>query len=138
MNRAQVVDLLSYAAACDQRTIGDADVLVWHDIIGPLDFDTVLAAMRQHYRRAPDIRLKPGHLWQMCRTQTDAEVAEADLARPCEHGRICDACKGVHHPDEECDVLVPNSTLALRVAETFRRPSELETTPQLQTAQEAS
>ena len=127
MNRAQVVDLLSYAAACDQRTVGDADVLVWHDMIGALDFEAALAAMRQHYRRMPDVRLKPGHLWQMCRTQTDAEAAEADLARPCEHGRICNTCKAVHHPDEPCDVLVPNSALQQRVVDLFRRPAQIET-----------
>lgn len=128
MNRAQVVDLLSYAAACDQRTVGDADVLVWHDMIGTLDFEAALAAMRQHYRRMPDVRLKPGHLWQMCRTQTDAEAAEADLARPCEHGRICPDCKAVHHADESCDVLVTNSELAQHVVDLFRRPAQIEAT----------
>lgn len=103
MNRAQIVDLLTYAAACDQRTVGEADVLVWFDMLAPLDYATAAEAMRQHYRRQPDVRLKPGHLWQMCATRTDGDAA--DNARPCEHGSICDRCKLVHHAAEPCHVL---------------------------------
>lgn len=133
MNRAQIVDLLTYAAACDQRTIGDSDVLVWHDMLGAIDFDAALSAMRQHYRRNPDVRLKPGHLWQLCRTQTDAEAAAHDLAQPCEHGVICATCKLVHHPHEPCDVLTHRAELEARIVSLFRRPSELESAPSPQT-----
>lgn len=115
MNRSQVVDLLTYAAACDQRTVGEADILVWFDMLAPLDFDACLAAARQHYRRSPDVRLKPGHLWQMCVKRTDAEVAtafaqsctcrSAGTCPVCDHGVICGTCKGVHRPDEACTVL---------------------------------
>lgn len=104
MNRAQIVDLLTYAAACDQRTVGQADVIVWFDILGPIDYTTAAEAMRQHYRRNPDTRLKPGHLWQMCATRTDGDLT-TDLAQPCEHGTICGRCKAVHHALEPCSVL---------------------------------
>ncbi len=105
MNRAQVVDLLTYAAACDQRTVGDTDVLVWFDMLAPLDFQAALAAMRQHYRRQPDVRLKPGHLWQMCISRTDGDAAEAALMPPCNQGTYCPRCKLIHHDHEPCSVL---------------------------------
>lgn len=116
MNRSEVVDLLTYAAACDQRTVGEADVLVWFDMLAPLDFDACLTAARQHYRRSPDVRLKPGHLWQMCATRTDSEAADAGhltvctcagagTCPVCVHGVICGTCKGVHRADEPCTVL---------------------------------
>ena len=107
MNRTEVIDLLSYAAACDQRTVGDTDVLVWFDMLAPIRFKDALQAMRQHYRRQPDVRLKPGHLWQLCRTVTDAEAAERDLRTSCDHGTLCGTCSAVHQPDEPCVVLKP-------------------------------
>jgi hypothetical protein len=116
MNRAQVVELLAYAAACDQRTIGDADVLVWHDILAPLDYETCRTAMRQHYRRQPDVRLKPGHLWQACATRTDVEAAvQHDV-----DGALCSGCKAFHHQHEPCTVLVPiPPALASAITEVF-------------------
>lgn len=106
MNRAQIVDLLTYCAACDQRTVGDTDVAVWFDMLAPLDFDKALTAARTHYRRQPDVRLKPGHIWTMCRTATDSEVDPA-LRQHCEQGTYCDDCKCVHQPGEPCNVLGP-------------------------------
>lgn len=123
MNRAQVVELLAYAAACDARTVGDADVLAWHDILAPLDFEDCQKAMRLHYRRQPDVRLKPGHLWQMCATRTDAEAAVVDRWPD---GILCARCKAVHHDHEPCTVLVPAPpALAAAVAEAFATVEQL-------------
>jgi hypothetical protein len=105
MNRAQTLDLLTYCAACDQRTVGETDLAVWFDMLGPLDFDRALESARQHYRRQPDVRLKPGHIWQLCKTVTEAERLDHDLAVPCDQGVLCGRCKAVHHVTESCDVL---------------------------------
>lgn len=103
MNREEIVNLLTYAAACDQRTVGEADVLVWFDMLAPLDFRACLDAMRMHYRRNPDVRLKPGHLWQLAATRTDGE--DFPNVVPCEQGQFCHRCKLVHHQHEDCSVL---------------------------------
>jgi len=49
MNRAQVAGLLSFAAAFDKRTIGDADILAWHEVLDGLDFDTARDAVKRWY-----------------------------------------------------------------------------------------
>lgn len=49
MNRAQVAELLAYVAAFDRRTIGDADVLAWHEVLGDLDPDDAHTTARAWY-----------------------------------------------------------------------------------------
>lgn len=99
MNRQDVIRLLTYAAACDARTVAEEDLYAWYDILAPLDFSDCLAAARKHYRAAPDVRLKPGHLWQLAHKSTGPTAVDA-----CEQGILCDDCKLVHRPDEPCDV----------------------------------
>lgn len=50
MTRGDVARLLAYMAAFDKRTLGDADVLAWHDAIGDLDFEPARLAVRDWYR----------------------------------------------------------------------------------------
>jgi hypothetical protein len=112
MNRAQIVDLLTYCAACDQRTVGETDVAVWFDQLAPIDFERALEAARQHYRRQPDVRLKPGHIWMLCKTVTDVDAADRALTdTTCDHGRWHRECGQVHHDDEPCSVLVTKPAL---------------------------
>lgn len=50
MTRGDVARLLAYMAAFDKRTLGDADVLAWHDAIGDLEYEPAKLAVRDWYR----------------------------------------------------------------------------------------
>lgn len=60
MTPEDVVDVLAKAAAFDQRTIGKADVLAWHEVIGDLDRDDALTAVARFYGTVTERRLMPG------------------------------------------------------------------------------
>lgn len=49
MNRSDTNKVLAKMAAYDRRTVGIADVAAWHEIIGDLDYDDCLTAVRDHY-----------------------------------------------------------------------------------------
>lgn len=49
MNRSDTAKVLAKMTAYDRRTVGLADVAAWHEIIGDLDYDDCLAAVRDHY-----------------------------------------------------------------------------------------
>lgn len=50
MTPADTARVLTKCAAYDQRTIGQADVLAWHEIIAGLELADALDAVRRHYR----------------------------------------------------------------------------------------
>ncbi len=61
MDARDVARVLTKAAAFDQRTVGDGDILAWLDAIGDLDVVDALAAVTRHYRDSTDF-LRPAHL----------------------------------------------------------------------------
>jgi hypothetical protein len=61
MNLRETAKVLAKAAAFDQRTVGEADVLAWHETIADLDAEDALAAVTRWYRDRAD-RLMPSHL----------------------------------------------------------------------------
>lgn len=63
MTPSQVAELLSVAAAFDQRTIGEFDIGAWHAAIGDLDFDDARASLVAHYRDRRD-RVMPADIRQ--------------------------------------------------------------------------
>lgn len=64
MTPGDVARVLTAAAARDGRTIGDADVLAWHQDIGDLEYADALEAVSRHYQHTTD-RLMPAHLRQL-------------------------------------------------------------------------
>lgn len=50
MTLEETVDLLTAAAAFDRRTVGKADAVAWHAVLGDLDFQDAQAAVIAHYR----------------------------------------------------------------------------------------
>lgn len=54
MNRSQTALLLGLAAAYDRRTIGEADVEAWHDVLGDISFADAKTAVKDHYRESND------------------------------------------------------------------------------------
>lgn len=50
MTLNETVDLLTVAAAFDQRTIGEGDAIAWHAAVGDLSFTDSRQAVIVHYR----------------------------------------------------------------------------------------
>ncbi|WP_073793147.1 zinc finger domain-containing protein [Streptomyces uncialis] len=46
---SQTAELLSFAAAFDRRTIGEADVLAWQTVLADIDFNAARQAVTAHY-----------------------------------------------------------------------------------------
>lgn len=61
MTPADVARVLAKAAAFDQRTVGEADVMAWHEILAGYDLGDALAAVTRHYRESTD-RIMPAQL----------------------------------------------------------------------------
>lgn len=66
MNRSDVVDVLAKASAFDQRTVGDADVLAWYEVLAEVPRDDALQAVTEHYR-ASTTRLWPADVLRIAR-----------------------------------------------------------------------
>jgi len=49
MTPSQIADLLGFCAAFDRRTVGTADALAWHTVLGDLDFNEARQAVTEHY-----------------------------------------------------------------------------------------
>jgi hypothetical protein len=45
----EIGQLLAYAAAFDKRTVGEADVIAWHDVLSDLHYDRAKDAIRAWY-----------------------------------------------------------------------------------------
>lgn len=66
MTRGDIGRLLAYMAAFDKRTIGDADVIAWHDAVGDLDFRPALEAVRRWYGIEGNRWIMPGDVRGGC------------------------------------------------------------------------
>ena len=75
MNREDVIDLLSIAAAATRRSVGNTDVEIWHGILARDDVDHALQAIREHFAERPGVWLEPGHIHQRCRALANDELA---------------------------------------------------------------
>lgn len=77
MNLAEAAAVLAKAAAFDRRTIGEADILAWHDALADLPLGDCLAAVTEHYRDSTDW-LMPAHIR---RTANDLDRARRRKVR---------------------------------------------------------
>lgn len=50
MTPGDTARLLAKLAAFDQRTVGEPDVLAWHEVLGHFDLQDCLVAVTEHYR----------------------------------------------------------------------------------------
>lgn len=100
MNVHEAATVLAKAAAYDRRTVGEADILAWHEALADLDAGGALDAVAAHYRDSTDW-LMPAHVRQLVADlQRQRRRAELDAA----HNGAIDAAP---------------------VTRTFRRPAEL-------------
>lgn len=79
MNRSETALLLGSIAARDQRTIGETDVLAWHEDLGDLPFEDTRAAVSRHFRESTD-RIMPAHIRRQVRIIRDERRASAEVA----------------------------------------------------------
>lgn len=83
MNRAETGGLLALCVAFDRRTVGDADILAWHEVLNDLPFEDCKAAVMDHFRSSKewlmpaDIRATVGRLRAARLAHPDA-VPDAD------------------------------------------------------------
>lgn len=87
MNKSDVVDVLTMVAAGDRRTVGDADVQMWHLVIGDIPKDFALSAVVAHRRDRPGVWIEPGHIaerWAVFRREQSKNGARVtlDVTRP--------------------------------------------------------
>jgi hypothetical protein len=61
MTPGEVARLLAAAAMFDYRKIEKADAQAWHFVLGDLDFDDAMEALRRHYAESTE-RLMPAHV----------------------------------------------------------------------------
>lgn len=97
MNLAEASAVLAKAAAFDRRTVGEADILAWHDALGDLPAADCLAAVTEHYRESTDW-LMPAHVRRIAdtldrarrrkaREQLEADELQAAIAASPLHDR---------------------------------------------------
>lgn len=82
MNRDDVIDVLTVVAAATRRTVGDADVAIWQEVIGGDDKKLALRAVRDHLKECPGVWLEPGHVHQRVRA-----IVRDQLEREPDHMR---------------------------------------------------
>lgn len=70
MTPEDVVDVLSKCSAFDQRTVGEVDVIAWHEILGRVDREDALAAVARHYADSRD-RAMPADILKLSRVARD-------------------------------------------------------------------
>lgn len=58
MNHSQTAALLALAAAFDARTIGEADVAAWQDVLADTAYEDAVTVVKAHYTRTRD-RIMP-------------------------------------------------------------------------------
>jgi hypothetical protein len=61
MTPDETVDLLTVAAAFDQRTVGEGDAMAWYAVVGDLDFTEAKQAVIAHYSDSTE-RVMPAHV----------------------------------------------------------------------------
>lgn len=79
MNRSETALLLGAIAARDQRTVGETDVLAWHEDLGDLPFEDARAAVSRHFRDSTD-RIMPAHIRRQVRIIRDERRASSEVA----------------------------------------------------------
>lgn len=90
MKISDTVDVLTKIAAFDRRTLGDADVAAWHDVIGDLEREDAMEAVRRHYLSSRE--------WIM---PADVRRLAAEVARPRLAGRWAPGMYGVTREEGE-------------------------------------
>lgn len=85
MNLQETGAVLAKAAAIDNRDVGEATVLAWHETLDDIDYRSALRAVTIH-RRTSDEYLMPIHIRRIVATLVPELIAELRRQPECEHG----------------------------------------------------
>ncbi|MEV1331153.1 hypothetical protein AB0J20_16425 [Micromonospora costi] len=72
MKKSEVALILAAAAARDLRTVGEADVLAWHEDLEDVSYPESREALKRYYRDHTD-RIMPAHIRQLVRIIRDEQ-----------------------------------------------------------------
>jgi hypothetical protein len=118
MTRDDVIDVLTVVAAATRRTVGEADVKIWQEIIGGDDKQLALRGVRDHLADSPGVWLEPGHVHQRVRAYVrDQLQREPDEAREARQEAL--AAKAL----EDAEALAERKGLPSPTARQFPRKS---------------
>lgn len=81
MNRSEAATILALCASYDRRTIGEADVAAWIQVIGDLRFQDVSQAIVGHYSRSRDF-VMPSEIRTEVRRIRDDRLLRTPLPAP--------------------------------------------------------
>ncbi|MGI5485180.1 zinc finger domain-containing protein [Microtetraspora malaysiensis] len=81
MNIEDTADILATCAAYDARTVGEADILAWHQIIGDLPYEQARDAVVEHYR-AEHRRIMPADVRARVKAIRERLIARAPIPQP--------------------------------------------------------
>jgi len=79
MTPGDTARVLGACALYDNRTTGIADAAAWHAVIGDLDYDDAMEAVRRHYRDSTD-RIMPAHVRRLVK-EIRAERRKGEVVR---------------------------------------------------------
>lgn len=72
MKKSEAALILAAAAARDLRTVGEADVLAWHEDLEDITYPEAREALKRYYRDNTD-RIMPAHIRQLVRILRDEQ-----------------------------------------------------------------
>jgi hypothetical protein len=81
MNRSESAQALSVAAAYDNRTIGETNVMAWADALADLRLTDVIDAIKAHYRDTTEF-VQPAHIRPKVRNLRDRRIMDAVIPAP--------------------------------------------------------
>lgn len=81
MTPDQIVDLLTVAAAFDQRTVGEGDAMAWHSVLGDLNFTDAKQAVLGHYADTRE-RVMPADIRSRVLAIRDRRLQDTEIPPP--------------------------------------------------------
>lgn len=81
MNLVETGQLLTVAAAFDNRQVSKETALVWFEVLKNVDYEDALVALREHHKSSTDY-LMPAHIVAGARRERERRERLERLARP--------------------------------------------------------
>lgn len=78
MNRSEAAELLAVVQSGDRRTVGQADVELWAEVLGDVPLTFASNAVIAHFKDYPEVWLQPGHIHQRWRAYRRDQIARED------------------------------------------------------------
>jgi hypothetical protein len=145
MNLEEIGAVLGKAAGFDNRTIGQANLLAWHEVLGDLELGDCLDAIAQHHRESTEY-LMPAHIRRRAlklradrreRERSD-EQRYALEAYAANAGPLTDRCAEIRNfvhqvrdvlPESSTEALAPRHEHWRREHQAFQRQQDAQPNP---------